>query len=117
MADYQKNKVLEEVEDILDSLEDDYDVYVDVSITDIQRLVDTFYDYYVKKRIVYDFVDNMIRHFHDIAIEILESMGEEFVFDWDYLLKRFQFYELLESCIEVDPNDTKKMIYALGKDK
>ncbi len=103
----QKITVLKMVKEIFDSLVEDYDVEVTVPLQDVCVITNTFYDYYKEKDITGYFVESMIGHFEDIGIDATE---EDAIVDHDFLLRELCLYELLDSRVEVNPEETKVLI-------
>ncbi len=112
MSDYHRNCVKKEVIDIIDSLEEDYGVTCLISDSQLDFILKIFYEYYVEKGIVFSYVDNMIHHFRDMEIDVIEEEG---IFDVGFVLQELKLYELLESQVEVNPRDTKKIVQKMKK--
>ncbi len=109
----QKITVLKMVKEIFDSLVEDYDIEVTVPLQDICVITDIFYDYYKEKEITGYFVESMIGHFEDIGIDATE---EDAIVDHDFLLRELRLYELLDSRVEVNPEETKVLIKRIKDD-
>ena len=109
----QKITVLKTVKEIFDSLVEDYYVEVTVPLQDVSLIIDSFYDYYKEKEITGYFVESMIGHFEDIGIDATE---EDAVVDHDFLLRELRLYELLDSRVEVNPEETKVLIKRIKDD-
>lgn len=110
ISDYHKNLVKKEVIDIITSLEEDYNIICTISDSQLDYILDCFYQYYVEKEITYSYVENMLHHFRDMEIDVIESKR---IFDVNFVLQELRLYELLESRVEVNPQDTKKMVQRL----
>ena len=100
-------KVKEEVIEIIESLREEYGLECTITNSQIDLILRSFYRYYEEKEIVHSFDDVMIGHFNDMAIDAIENRCS---FDYDFVLSELQLYELLDSQVEVDPRDTKKII-------
>ena len=109
----QKITVLKMVKEIFESLVNDYDIEVKVPLRDVSIILDSFYEYYKEKEITGYFVETMIGHFEDIGIDANE---EDAVLDHDFLLRELRLYELLDSRIEVNPEETKVFVKKLQED-
>ena len=112
MSDYHKNCVKKEVIDIIKSLEEDYGITCLVSDSQLDYILKIFYEYYVEKGIVFSYVENMIHHFRDMEIDVIEG---KMVFDANFILQGLKLYELLESQVEVNPRDTKMIVQKIKK--
>lgn len=107
IATFYKEKVCREVFEILDSLEDDYDLEVMVDDGDVYLIIDEFYNYYEELGIVYEFCSSMIGHFNDIAIMAIEN---DCTVDREFFLRGLELFELCDSAVEVDPIKTNKVL-------
>ena len=112
LSDKIKEKLRREVVEIFDILKEDYDL--DVSITEemIRVIIDEFYTYYEKKEIIFAFYDSFINHFNDLATVAVEN---DSVVDLDFVLSKLKLFELCDSCMEVDPRDTDKIVQKIYK--
>ena len=112
LSDKIKEKLRAEVVEIFDILKEDYDL--DVSITEemIRVIIDEFYLYYEKKEIIFAFYDSFINHFNDLATVAVEN---DSVVDLDFVLSQLKLFELCDSCMEVDPRDTDKIVQKIYK--
>lgn len=104
--------LLEEVKEIIDSLREDYNLEVDINDLELTVILSKLYDYYASKEILYEFRKYMIGHFEDIAITAIENNAKV---DIDFILNGIKLYELLDSRVEVNPNETKKIISKIRK--
>lgn len=104
--------LLEEVKEIIDSLREDYNLEVDINDLELTVILSKLYDYYASKEILYEFREYMIGHFEDIAITAIENNAKV---DIDFILNGIKLYELLDSRVEVNPNETKKIISKIRK--
>ena len=106
LDDVRKSQTLFKIRSILNELVYDGG---EVEINDIQLycILRYFYAYYVRKHIQYAFEETMINHFNDLCDDAYE---EEAVVDLDFVLNELKLYELLDSRIEVNPIDTKKIV-------
>lgn len=106
LDDHKKELVFNNVKEILDELIDDGG---EVTLTDDQLrvILDEFYKYYKKKEILYCFEDAMVDHFGDIADD---AYDEDANMDLEYTLGELALYELVDSRVEVNPKETKKII-------
>lgn len=105
-------KTREEIEEILESLEEDYGVEVKVSKEEIKVLLEEFYNYYARKEIIHSFFEMMTGHMEDIAIMATE---EDIPVDIDFILEQMKLLELLDSPIEVIPKETRKVVKKIRK--
>ena len=103
--DYILKKTLNKINEMIYEV-NDTDITVFLLAEDLKILLDEFYNYYEKKKIVFSYYESMTNHFADI----LDSMEEDDELNLFYLLKGLSLYELLESNIEVVPSETKKVI-------
>ena len=112
LSDKIKEKLRAEVVEIFDILKEDYDL--DVSVTEgmIRVIIDEFYTYYEKKEIIFAFYDSFINHFNDLATVAVEN---DSVVDLDFVLSQLKLFELCDSCMEVDPRDTDKIVQKIYK--
>ena len=96
-----------EVEDILESLREDYDLDVVVTEGEIRILLDELYRYYERKQIQYRFFEMMVGHFEDIACMATEEGVEV---NLNYIARKMQLLELLDSPLEVIPKETRMVM-------
>ena len=99
------NKTFNEINRMLEEIKED-EIKVYLLKEDLLIILNEFYDYYERKNIIFSFNETMINHFSDI----LDNIDDEDELNLFYVLKSLRFYELVESRIEVSPNDTKKII-------
>ena len=100
-------KTQKEIEEKLNeaSIEDELIVYLDKE--DLKNILLEFYNYYESKDIIFSYNETMNNHFRDL-IEDAKETDEEI--NLMYVLKQLKFYELIDSRLEVRPNDTDKII-------
>lgn len=111
LGDYHKNLVKSEVIEIIDILED-YGISCELTDSEIDCILDVFYEYYVEKGIIHEFPLNMIHHFRDIQIAALEQNE---CFDVSFVLAGLELYEFFESPVEIEPQDTRELVLKLHK--
>ena len=106
LDDHKKELVFNNVKEILDELIDDGG---EVTLTDDQLrvILDEFYEYYKKKGIMYCFEEAMLDHFNDICDD---AYDEDANMDLEYTLGELALYELVDSRVEVNPKETKRII-------
>lgn len=107
IIEFSKDKVYQEVVEILNALEDDYDLDVLVDYKDIYLIIEEFYSYYVSLGIAYEFRESMINHFNDIAIMAVEN---NCIVDNNFILEGLRLFELCEAAIEIVPEDVSKVL-------
>ena len=112
LSDKIKEKLRVEVVEIFDILKEDYDLDVFITEEMIRVIIDEFYTYYEKKEIIFAFYDSFINHFNDLATVAVEN---DSVVDLDFVLSQLKLFELCDSCMEVDPRDTDKIIKKIYK--
>ena len=112
LSDKIKEKLRAEVVEIFDILKEDYDLDVSVTEEMIRVIIDEFYTYYEKKEIIFAFYDSFINHFNDLATVAVEN---DSVVDLDFVLSQLKLFELCDSCMEVDPRDTDKIVQKIFK--
>ena len=112
LSDKFKDALRVEVFEIFESLSEEYDLEVLITEDMINIIIDEFYAYYEQKKIVFAFLDSFINHFNDLAITAIES---ECVVDLAFVLNQLKLLELCDSCMEVDPRDTTKIIQKIYK--
>ena len=78
----------------------------------INVIIDEFYIYYESKNLIYAFYDSLINHFRDLATVAVEN--DSFV-DLSFVLNQLKLFELFDSCMEIDPRDTDKIIKKIYK--
>ena len=106
------DKVLKDVIDTLTSLREDYLIPVSISKCELRIILNEFYNYYEKKQIQYHYIEMMTGHFEDIAISAIESNS---IVDSSFILNQLQLFELLDSPVEVNPKETKKLVNSISK--
>lgn len=109
---FYKKVVFNKFNEIMDSLRDEYYLNVNVSVFEISLILDEFYKYYESKGIAFDYKDTMISHFEDMAND---AIAGEYDFNTRFVLEELKLYELLDSRVEVNPLETKKMVNKLKK--
>ena len=112
LSDKIKEKLRVEVVEIFDILKEDYDLDVFITEEMIRVIIDEFYTYYEKKEIIFAFYDSFINHFNDLATVAVEN---DSVVDLDFVLSQLKLFELCDSCMEVDPRDTDKIVQKIYK--
>ena len=112
LSDKIKEKLRAEVVEIFDILKEDYDLDVSVTEEMIRVIIDEFYTYYEKKEIIFAFYDSFINHFNDLATVAVEN---DSIVDLDFVLSQLKLFELCDSCMEVDPRDTDKIVQKIYK--
>ena len=112
MKDYYIEDTLGEIIDIFDTLKDSYGVYVSIYNSQLCTILNSFYEYYQEKNIVYSFRENMISHFNDMAIDAA-ALDCEVTFE--FVLSELKLYELLNSNVEVDPIEVGKIVKKLER--
>ena len=105
-------KTKDEINEILESLEEDYGVEVNIGEEELQVLLDAFYNYYARKQIIHSYYEMMTGHMEDIAIIATE---ENMAVDMDFVLDQMTLLELLDSPIEVIPKETRKVVKKIRK--
>ena len=106
------DKVFKDVIDTLNSLREDYLIPVSISRCELRIILNEFYNYYEKKQIQYHYIEMMTGHFEDIAISAIESNS---IVDSNFILNQLQLFELLDSPVEVNPKETKKLVNSISK--
>ena len=112
LSDKIKDKLRYEVIEIFDILKEDYELSVTVTQEMINVIIDEFYIYYESKNLIYAFYDSLINHFRDLATVAVEN--DSFV-DLSFVLNQLKLFELCDSCMEIDPRDTDKIIKKIYK--
>ena len=112
LSDKIKEKLRLEVVEIFDILKEDYELEVSITEEMIRVIIDEFYAYYEKKEIIFSFYDSFINHFNDLATVAVEN---DSVVDLDFVLSQLKLFELCDSCMEVDPRDTDKIVQKIYK--
>ena len=112
LSDKIKEKLRREVVEIFDILKEDYELEVLITEEMINVIIDEFYLYYEKKEIIFAFYDSFINHFNDLATVAVEN---DSVVDLDFVLSQLKLFELCDSCMEVDPRDTDKIVQKIYK--
>ena len=112
LSDKIKEKLRVEIVEIFDILKEDYDLDVSVTEEMIRVIIDEFYTYYEKKEIIFAFYDSFINHFNDLATVAVEN---DSIVDLDFVLSQLKLFELCDSCMEVDPRDTDKIVQKIYK--
>jgi len=111
IRDFILDKTLKIIVETLNSLKEDYFIPVSISKCELHIILSEFYNYYEKKEIQYRFLEMMTGHFEDIAISAIDSNS---VVDSNYILNQLQLFELLDSPMEVNPLETKKLIHVIS---
>lgn len=113
LEDYHKKQVFIEVESILLALEEDYDIEVKLSLSQVYKILDFFYHYYEKKQIQYLYENDLINYFNYIASDAVEISSKV---DLEFVLDKLELYTLLESPLELNPKEIRKILRK-GKEK
>ena len=106
-----KGSVLLEFNNICSELKEE-NIQVDISEEQFKMIIDEFYQYYASKSILYSFIDTMKGHLSDMMID---ACTWNCPFNVSFVLEELKLYELLDSLLAVNPNDTKKIIKRLYK--
>jgi len=111
LEDHKKEAIYDEIKGIIAELKDDGG---DVALKDkeLRIILDEFYNYYKEKKILICFEEAMIDHFNDIADD---AYDESATLDFEYVLGELALYELIDSRVEVNPKETKKLIKSIRK--
>ena len=112
IKDFILDKTLKNVVETLTSLRDDYSIPVSITKCELRIILNEFYRYYEKKHIQYHYFEMMSGHFEDIALSAIE---EESLVNSDFILSQLQLFELLDSPMEVNPKETRQLIYSISK--
>ena len=112
LSDKIKDKLRVEVIEIFDILKEDYELIVTVTEEMINVIIDKFYTYYESKNLIYAYYDSLINHFRDLAIVAVEN---DSLVDLSFVLNQLKLFELCDSCMEIDPRDTDKIIKKIYK--
>ena len=112
LSDKIKDKLRYEVIEIFDILKEDYELSVTVTQEMINVIIDEFYIYYESKNLIYAFYDSLINHFRDLATVAVEN---DSLVDLSFVLNQLKLFELCDSCMEIDPRDTDKIIKKIYK--
>ena len=112
LSDKIKEKLRNEILLILDILKEDYELDVLITVDMINTIIDEFYNYYEKKKIVFAFYDSLINHFNDLATVAVEN---SVTVDLTFVLNQLKLFELCDSMMIVDPRDTDKIIKKIYK--
>ena len=105
-------KTEKEIMEILISLVEDYELEVKVKQRQIHILLEQFMKQYEKNEIVYWFYEMMTGHFEDIAITAVEQDAKV---DIDFILNQLTLFELLDSPVEILPEDTRNTVKQIRK--
>lgn len=79
MTEKRKRDSFAKIFEVIDIL-DDYDVVIDIDREDIILILDSLYDLYSKKKMAYQYLDDMLLYFNEIARDVVI---EEIAFDID----------------------------------
>ena len=112
LSDKIKDKLRVEVIEIFDILSEDYELFVTVTEEMINVIIDEFYNYYESKNLIYAYYDSLINHFRDLATVAVEN---DSLVDLSFVLNQLKLFELCDSCMEIDPRDTDKIIKKIYK--
>lgn len=111
-SDKIKEKLKNEINEILMTLREDYELDVIITKDMIDVILDEFYKYYESKEIVCAYYDSLINHFNDLAIVAIEN---DSCVDLCFVLNQLKLFELCDSMMVVDPRDTDKIIQKIYK--
>ena len=112
LKEYIINQVMNEIEEMITSLREDYQIFISISKCELRIILNEFYRYYEKKGIQGYFLETIKGHFEDLSIMAIEN--NNFI-DSDFILNQLRLLELLDSPMEVDPRETKKLILSISK--
>lgn len=111
IKDFILEKTMSDVIETLTSLKNDYLIPVSITRCELRIILNEFYRYYEKKQIQYHYFEMMSGHFADIAITAIDNNS---VVDSNFILNQLQLFELLDSPVEVDPRETKKLVRTIS---
>ena len=107
IKEYIINKTLEEVVEMIEALKEEYCIPIKISKVELRIIICEFYNYYEKKELQYLFFEIMKGHFEDISITAIENKD---TINSRYILDSLQLFELLDSPMDVDPRETRRLI-------
>ena len=105
LKDYILKKTLEDVMQIIKEAKE-YDIKVELTKKELKTIIKEFYKYYEKKKIVFAFQDSMIKDFNNIVDNVVDYEKV----DLFYVLDKLNYYELIESRLEIKPKETSKVL-------
>lgn len=106
LVDRQKEYCFDKILDVINIL-DDYDVEIDISKKDILLILNDLYDLYLEKKIVYQYLEDMLIYFNEICGDI--AYDDE-VFDVDSICNGIiGCYELMVP-LGIEREDFRKVL-------
>lgn len=113
-SDYQKQPIIDEINDILFSLADEYELLVKITEEEVLKIVDLYFKLYYQKKITYQLEENLLAYFNDFAIWAVEN---DAIVDINSLLTILERSSLFSSPTEITPQDTKKLLIKIKNRK
>ena len=105
--DYSKEFVLDTICCDLNAMKANNNMKVLVTKEELKVIIDKFYDFYKKKKMELSFVDSILEHFNDMCMDVVDK---DKVIDLDFILDGLALYELIDTKVEISPNDPKQLV-------
>ena len=111
---YYIKKSLENVEEMITPLVEDY--YKDVYLSEIhiKKILEILYEYYERKEIIYEYSENINDFFEDYCFCIVNNEIESL--EINSLLKHLKLFLLINSPTEINPKETDKVCKTIKKE-
>ncbi len=103
----KKELIFERIESMLEDLKD-YDIIISLSKEQLQVLLEELFNLYQRKKIIYEFEEDILRYFNEIIVMALEE--KEKYFSYDYVKKGIIICQSILSPVEISSKDIKKVL-------
>ena len=113
IKNYYIEKNLKAVEEMIDSLVEDYYKDVYLKTIHIRIILEKIYDYYEKKEIIYEYNESINDFFENYCFYLVNS---EESMEIDNLLYYLKLFLLVNSPTEINPTETKKICRLIKKE-
>ena len=114
IKNYYLKKNLEDVEEMIDSLVEDYNKDVYLSEVHIKKILEIIYEYYERKKIIYEYTENINAFFEEYCFCIVNDTIESF--DINSLLRHLKQFLLKNSPTEINKKKKKKVCKIIKKE-
>ena len=114
IKNYYIERNLEDIEEMIISLVEDYFIDVYLSEIHIKKILEILYEYYERKKIIYEYSETINNFFEEYCYKLVNNEIESL--EINSLLKYLKLFLLLNSPTEINPTETKKVCKLIKKE-